>query len=734
MGAFAAAGLLLLTHAVWAAQQPAIRTTAEEVLVDFVARDKRGRIVRNLRADEVEVFEDGVAQKLKSFRLVEPRLETEPERPPAGPPAAAPPGPEKTPAPSAAEHRIASLVFDRLGPGAGRQLAIEAAREFVAHQAPGTYVGLFVLNARLYVVQPYTNDRERLLKAVEQISAGGESMFRTLSGQLELQLLNDVGKGGTAGSSLSTPQAGFGSPSGTASMSEALRRESLRELPAPGAAFTVVAPAEVSGPRPFQQMLAKVFEFENRAMPPTLDRTNLYSLMALIHQQAALPGRKAMLLMTEGLHVPPAFNYLVRSAVSEANRSQVTIYTLDVRGLSPQAAIFEGRGQLAAATAASAEMISNSYSNDFRVFDRAEISLSAGSQAVMRDLAESTGGFFIGNTNDVRGPMRRMVEELAAQYELSYRPTAAAYDGRFRGIEVRLRRPGLHVQARKGYFALPAIGGQTLFPFEMALLSALTAPGPTQPFPFAARLAQFRPGDRLREALIAFEVPRTELTLAEEDTANLRTRVALLALLRDDQGRIVQKISRDIHLRVPRDRREAFLRGNLIFVEPFRTPAGQYQLETAVLDGEGKRVSARRAPVTVEPASGLALSSLVLARQVEVLDQPADPNDPLQFEDKAVTPAVSGLFRQSVHPELSLYCVVYPDPAAKDGPELTLEFLKDGQPVSHLNSQLSLNGGGIPFLARFPTAEFAPGRYEAVVSVRQRGATARRQTEFTVER
>src|SRR5258707_15456297 len=49
---------------------PTIRSSAEEVLLDIVVRDKKGRLVRDLEPNEIEISDDGAPQKLKSFRLV----------------------------------------------------------------------------------------------------------------------------------------------------------------------------------------------------------------------------------------------------------------------------------------------------------------------------------------------------------------------------------------------------------------------------------------------------------------------------------------------------------------------------------------------------------------------------------------------------------------------------------------------------------------------------------------
>src|SRR2546430_10997404 len=53
------------------ATPPTVRSTAQEVVLDMVFRDKKGRTIRDIRPEEIHVSEDGVEQKVTSFRLVE---------------------------------------------------------------------------------------------------------------------------------------------------------------------------------------------------------------------------------------------------------------------------------------------------------------------------------------------------------------------------------------------------------------------------------------------------------------------------------------------------------------------------------------------------------------------------------------------------------------------------------------------------------------------------------------
>jgi len=63
--------------------QPNIRSTSSEVLLDFVVRDRHARIIRDLRPDEVQVFEDGVPQVQRYFQFRDGHSTMPPSREPA---------------------------------------------------------------------------------------------------------------------------------------------------------------------------------------------------------------------------------------------------------------------------------------------------------------------------------------------------------------------------------------------------------------------------------------------------------------------------------------------------------------------------------------------------------------------------------------------------------------------------------------------------------------------------
>ena len=121
--------------------------------------------------------------------------------------------------------------------------------------------------------------------------------------------------------------------------------------------------------------------------------------------------------------------------------------------------------------------------------ESAEANLRANVQGTMADLANSTGGFLISDSNDFRPGIQHVAVDIRGYYELPYIPAAREYDGRFRRMTVS--RAGVTLQTRSSYFTLPLSAGPSTLPYEMPMLAALnTAPLPRE-FEYRVETFQF---------------------------------------------------------------------------------------------------------------------------------------------------------------------------------------------------------------------------------------------------
>ena len=122
----------------------------------------------------------------------------------------------------------------------------------------------------------------------------------------------------------------------------------------------------------------------------------------------------------------------LRRIIETASRFNASVYSVDPRGL------------------AAFEFDMDQPQVSFRTDQRA----LRFTQDTLRILADETGGRAIVNQNDLRPGLQQMLDDASGYYLLGYNSTAAPTDGEFHEIEVRLKRPGLRVRAREGYWAV----------------------------------------------------------------------------------------------------------------------------------------------------------------------------------------------------------------------------------------------------------------------------------------
>jgi VWFA-related protein len=177
--------------------------------------------------------------------------------------------------------------------------------------------------------------------------------------------------------------------------------------------------------------------------------------------------RKALLYFGEGLdyNVLDPFNSResdtvlngVKDAIAAATRANAAIYTIDARGLSAEQVPIDLQGRPIA------EQNTGLSAFDFQN----EILLARQS---LQTLSEQTGGYALVNSNDYTRAFERVVRENSAYYVLGYYPTDDRQGDRFRTIDVRVKRQGVQVRARRGY--VPPDGSVNFHPTAQRALQS----------------------------------------------------------------------------------------------------------------------------------------------------------------------------------------------------------------------------------------------------------------------
>jgi VWFA-related protein len=686
------------------AQPPSFRAGTSAVLLDVVVRDRKGNPVRDLQPGELTVLEDGVARETRSFRLVGP----------TSPPAGLERG---TSAPGAMPDALryptlVTLVFDHL-PQNGRAMARRAALRFVeGERPPMQWVAVFVLEQRLRLTQPFTQDQNALRAAVERATAASaETPDRLLAGQSDPEKAARSEGGALAALAADRPTvngAGIGAAVSEARVAEVMAR---------------------------MARMVETADLQQRG------QSTLFPLMALMKAQRALAGRKALLFFSEGLQIPPNLEEAYRSAISEANRANVSIYTIDARGLDTSRALDQSRQMLDRSGRNSQAQLTLGSSqrpvslDDVMNSETAEGALHADTQNAMRALAEETGGALIANTNDLGTVLvQRVHSDLGSYYEVGYLPATTPPDGRFRSLEVKVARRGLTVHSRSGYFALPDTDAAPLMPYELPLLAAASAEPLPSAFAYSASIFRFGQTPTGVHHTLVIEVPLEHLTFQENrKTRTYTLRFTAMALVKDGTGQVVQRFSEIFPLEGPIERLPALKRGRLRFKRQFEVPPGHYTLSTIARDQATERSSVKALPLEVPPrTNGIRISDVSIIRSIDRAGEAtAAVEDPFLTGAMRVVPNLDLPISKTANGQISAYVTIYPD-GTTSKPELMFEFTRDGTAIGRSAAVLPEpdETGRIKFVASFPTGGFAPGTYGLRAVVTQSAANAISATSF----
>ena len=234
------------------------------------------------------------------------------------------------------------------------------------------------------------------------------------------------------------------------------------------------------------------------------------------------------------------------------------------------------------------------------------------SQSSMRLIAEETGGAAVVNTNNYSGTIKKIGGNATPTYVLTYTSPSNQFDGKFHKIEVRVKRPGVSVRARRGYYAFRpggSISPAVKIPQEVSARAraAIEAPLPTSDLGAALRAASLSVGQPSATVMVGVEVENARN--AFDSTKPVE--IVWTAVADDGFGALVA-IDREI-VRLP----SASSPGSTPALTAFHSlqlPEGTYRVMAIVSQENGPMALARgTANVVARPAEPYGFTDVVLA-------------------------------------------------------------------------------------------------------------------------
>lgn len=688
-------------------QDEVVRFRSNEVRLDVVVKDKKGRPIKDLKATDFELFEDGVSQKVESFRFVS--REAIPGKPATDDKAnvattvTATPATRSTPA-------VTALVFDRLSADA-RALARKAGLAYAQEgMTAGGFTGVFGIDQALRTVQNFTDDTALVKDAVERVTGTATSSYASsaekIRGNMERSsvLQNQISASGAAA-------AGAGQDSSAAS-----------------AAAADIGQAAVQ--QKFLEMQTQMLDHYERLERDQEGFATINSLLAVISPMQNLPGRKTIIFFSEGLKLPASVQHKFPAVINAANRANVSIYSIDAAGLRTESGSAEAKRELDSIAAAG--MAQQGRGNDsasggplMRSLERNEDLLRFDPRSGLGSLSDQTGGFLIHDTNDLVAGLRRIDDDMNGYYFLTYVPQNKDYDGRFRRISVKVKRSNVDVQSRQGYYAVESVGQLPMLDYEAPAIAA-------------ARNWKDNSSTQnsLRSRALSYPVPGRDgltLILAEArlsafkfapaaDNKTYNTDFSVVALIRDESDRVIQKLSHHYALNGPMQEVDTARKGDVLFYREAELPPGKYRIQLIAYDAAtgGVNVSTSPLDLTGIDETKPRLSSVAVLKRAERLTPEEQKRDqPLRFGELLVYPNLGESINSSAVKQIAYFFTAWPPKDATKPMQVTLEILQNNRPLGKTSGDLPAadERGQIKYASSFQIDKFPAGAYELRITV-----------------
>jgi VWFA-related protein len=378
---------------------PTFKSTTELVEVDAIVLDKDGNFVPGLTADQITIYENGKPQKIQQFFMVTHDLAQNGSSVTSG---------DYAGLSESGAHRVFVMMFDEAHLSNDSLMRVkDGAAGFVREMfAAGDAGGVF-LNGGMYKGR-LTIDKGELLGGIRSVQPAFENRQAILAPFRQWPRIDDEVEA-------------MKIADGAREVVERLGQQACQEDP--------VACNGEGGLGNVENLIQQKGRLYVRQARMMTEHT-MQSLERVSNGLAKIPGRKTVVLMTEGFYLEEHRSDLQLLA-AQAARSGITIYSIDGRGL----------------------INGVSGDPDVTMMERSRVTTFDTGEDAPNILTEGTGGLMIRNIDDIKRAFGMIVRDTSTYYVIGYQPDNPTMDGKVRKIEVKTDVPGTKVRARKSYAA-----------------------------------------------------------------------------------------------------------------------------------------------------------------------------------------------------------------------------------------------------------------------------------------
>jgi len=662
----------------------ALHAESNIVRIDVEVTDKNGKPIKGLRSDQFTITDDGKPQKISSFSFAD--IESVEK---AGPenvkplvvavdsPPSTTSGSDKI-ADTIRDRRMIVLFFDLTSMEQDDlQRAHDAAVKFLKQQMTAAdLVAVVTFGSNLSVLANFTNNRDTLNKAVAQL-------LPNVSSQISSQLYAAAQNG----------------------------EYSVQQYT--GDAYTA------------DETEFNVFNTDQK----------LIAIEGLANVLSTLPGRKAMVEFTGGITQTGEENRAeLQAATDAANRADVSIYSIDARGLytTPPG------GDVTATAATGNSMFSGA--SVFHQTDQRE-----DSRDTLATLSTDTGGRAFFDLGDLSDAFPKIEQENSGYYLVGYDlPANVKRDGTWHAVRVKVNASGARVRYRNGYYAPRDFQHLERESRDQQLADALASPEPEVDLPIAVETSVFRLNDQQVYVPISAKLSPRALDWAQKHDRHEAAFDFAAQVLAIPSNQSVAELRDTINVRLDQQRYAQVTRSNLVYQGGVVLSPGTYRLKFVARENESGKIGTFEETLTIppRPATKMTLSSVLLSSQLVPVEPSGEKSSevqtkgqgirarmtasPLELNGAKIVPSVTRFFNQGQ----TLYVffqAYYPEKQDKSGEfdpsalRAGLVFFRGGVQVNATPllepTQVDAKEHIATFRISLPLAKLPTGRYtvQAVV-------------------
>jgi VWFA-related protein len=357
-------------------------------------------------------------------------------------------------------------------------------------------------------------------------------------------------------------------------------------------------------------------------------------------------------------------------------------------------------------------------------------------QQVLYALAKGTGGFEIFNTNDFLEGLQKIAKEMNDYYEIGYAPPNPIRDGSFHDIKVEVKRRGVKIRYRTGYFAIKSPDLLKGTPEGKTLEARLASPEPGK-IPLSVSTPYFYVKPGVARVNLVLSVPGSDIDFTKQKGA-YHSDVNVLGVAYKLDGSVAARFSDTLKLDYEKKEVEDFAKTPFHYQNTFEIAPGSYTLDLALSAG-GEGFAKYSSPFYVQPFSGekLTVAGPAVGEKFAPIAELSAQMDaalledrrPLVFKGKELVPSASCRFDKGTEP--AVYVEVY-DPAlkgidAKNAPYVGVVFnVFDGKTNQQvyssktllINDVLQPGNPLVPVGFSLPIGQLLAGQYRVEVTAR----------------